>query len=349
MVGVCFLVIVMSPIVFAIEEKIKPIESTMPYELLTLERGVRQVSIDTEKLFRSVIDDATTAAIRAHRHPRTKEEALAVLEAIQVALVKHNFLQPLEEKDWPDTMGIALTPRTFTPDTLKEALSYFRNTRRVKYLDLAKPLYYVDCDIGSQLFMAVGERLGWDIRLVEIPQHDFVRWHLSDSIKVNWDWTRWESTDDNVYLPAIPMPEDPRVRALYLRSLETKEARAYYVGLIGSWATLPKDGERLLQEAVAVLPNHPLTLNNLAWLYATTPEFARDKSSIAVSYSLAAWSMRPNHGNFADTVACSFAANGQKLLAERIEEFAIEHPNNERQRKGFRDNLARIKAGELCK
>jgi hypothetical protein len=98
-----------------------------------------------------------------------------------------------------------------------------------------------------------------------------------------------------------------------------------------------------------VLPNHPLTLNNLAWLYATDPELAKRKSNLAVAYSLAAWSMRPNHGNFADTVACSFAANGEKSLAEKIEEFAIAHPNNERQRESFRRNLERIIAGELCK
>lgn len=349
MVGILLLAIFMSPTVFAIQEKIKPVESTMAYELLTLERGARQVSMDTEKMFRSVIDDATTIALRTHRNPRTREEALAVLEAIQVALVKHNFLQPPEEKDWPDTIGIALTPRNFTPEALKGVLSYHYNTRRVKYLDLAKPLYYVDCDMGSQLFMAVGERLGWDIRLVELPQHNFVRWHLSESNKVNWDWTRWASSEDGDYLQAISSSEDPRLRALYLRSLEPKEARAYYIGLIGSQAAVPKDGERLLREAVAVLPNHPLTLNNLAWLYATTPEFAKEKSGLAIAYSLAAWSMRPTHGNFADTVACSFAANGQKQLAERIEEFAIAHPNNDNQLRSFRKNLARIMAGELCK
>jgi hypothetical protein len=335
--------------VFASKDEIKPIESTMAYDLFTRERGVRKVPIDGEKLLRSAIDDATTAAVRAKRDPRTKEEALAAFEAIQLALVRHNFLQPPEEKDWPQTLGIALTPRTFAPEVLQAILSFSDNRRRKEYLDLTKPLYFFDCDMGSQFFLAVGERLGWDLRLVELPQHNFVRWHLSESMNVNWDWVHGQSIDDRTYLATVPMSEDIRYGTLYMRSLDAKEAKAYYLGLIGSEAALPSDGERLLQEAVTVLPNHPLSLNNLAWLYATDPELAKQKSGLAVRYSLAAWSTRPNHGNFADTVACSLAASGNKTLAMKIEEFAIEHPSNPGQRDSFRQNLARITAGELCK
>jgi hypothetical protein len=350
MTSTYLLVLAMSPTVFATQEGAKPVESTMAIELFTLERAVRQVPPDAEKLLRSAINAATTTALQTHRHPRTREEALAVLEAIQIVFIKHNFVQPPDEKDWPDTIGIALKPLTFKPGELQlqRILSHPNNIRRVKYLDLTKPLYYVDCDMGSQLFMAVGERLGWDVRLVELPQHNFVRWHLSESVKVNWDWTRWGSTDDGDYLGAIPS-EDPRLHALYMRSLEPKEARAYYVGLIGSWASLPKDGERLFQEAIVVLPHHPLTLNNFAWLYATNPEFTKDKKDLAVAYSLAAWSMRPYHGNFADTVACSFAASGQKAVAMQIEEFAKKYAKNDSQRESFGNNLKRIEEGRPCK
>lgn len=358
MAGAYLLVMAMSTTAFATQkgakpaestvEGAKPVESTMAYELFALERGVRQVPPDAERLLRSAISDATTAALRTGRRPRTREEALAALDAIQVALVKHNFLQPPEEKDWPQTLGVALKPLTFLPESLRRVLSYHHNTRRARHLDLTKPLYYVDCDMGSQLFIAVGERLGWDIRLVEVPQHNFVRWHLSESIKVNWDWTRWESIEDGAYV-TVPASGDPRLRALYLRSFEPTEARAYYAGLIGSQASLAKDKERLLQGALEVLPNHPLTLNNLAWVYATNPEFAKDKSDLAVAYGLAAWSMEPDDGNVADTVACAFAANGKRSLAEKIEEFAIARANSYGQRDSFRENLRRITAGELCK
>lgn len=333
----------------AIVEQIKPIESTTAYELFTIERGVHKVPDGSEALLRSAIDDATAMAVRIRPRPRTRDDALAVFAAIQLALVRHNFLQPPEEKDWPQTVGDALTPRTFTPTELEAVLSFPVNSVRRPYLDLTKPLYFVDCDMGSQFFLAVGERLGWDIRLVELPQHNFVRWHFSESVKVNWDWVNGRSLDDNVYMSGVSPSDDVRFGMLYMRSLESKEARAYYLGLIGSEASMPSDAERLLLEAVTILPNHPLTLNNLAWLYATDPVFAKSKSDKAVRYSLAAWSTRPNHGNFADTAACSIAAAGNKLLATRIEEFAVDHPNNANQRESFRRNLARITAGELCK
>ena len=322
-----------------------PLESTSAYKLLKLEGSVRQIPPDAMALLRGVLDDATNAAIQKYRHPQTPAEAIAALEAIQLALVKHNFIQPPEEKDWPNTIGIAFEPLQLSAAELDALLAFSDNVVREPYVDRAKPFYFVDCDMGSQLFMAVGERLGWDIRLVELPQHNFVRWHLTGNIKINWDWTHGQSIADSDYPSKY---DDVRLQQVYLRSLAQAESWAYYVGLIASEATKPADAERLFLEAVTVIPHHPLTLNNFAWLYATNPEF-KSKSGVAVAYALAAWSMRPAHGNFADTTACSLSVNGQKALAIAVEEFAIAHPNDAYQSEGFRKNLARIKAGELCK
>jgi hypothetical protein len=344
-VALCLLTASLSPLALQAQGDTGPIESTMAFQLLKLEQSVRQVPSDVDALFRTALADATASALRVKRSPRTKDEAVAVLNAIQVALAKHNFLQPPDEKDWPQTLGIALTQRSLSAAELEEVLRDHNNVERAKHIDRAKPFYFVDCDMGSQFFIAVGERLGWDIRLVEVPRHNFVRWHLSESVRVNWDWTRWGTSEDSSYLGAS---EDPRVSALYLRSLDSKEARGYYVGLIGAKATSPRDAERLFKEAVAVLPHHPLTLNNFAWFYATTPEFASDKSRLAVSYALAAWSMRPNDANYADTVACAFAAAGEKGVGESIEAFAVEHARNTSQIQSFGSNLELIKAGKLC-
>jgi hypothetical protein len=139
---------IISPATFAIDEQIKPIETTMAYELFTTERGVRKVPVDAEKLLRSALDDATKMAANTARYPGTRDQALVALEAIQLALVKHNFLQPPEEKDWPQTLGIALTPRTFSDGDLKAILSFPDNAKRKPYLDLTKPLYFVTLFVG---------------------------------------------------------------------------------------------------------------------------------------------------------------------------------------------------------
>jgi hypothetical protein len=314
----------------------KPIESTTAFQLLELEFSVRKKLLNkdvTRELLRSAIDDATVSA-QSFPTPRTRQDALPILEAIQVALVKHNFIQPLDQKDWPDTLAAALTPHNFSSDEQQRQLSYQRNVKRVRYLDLSKPLYFVDCDMGAQFFLAVAQRLGWDMRLVEVPQHNFVRWHLSETLKINWDWTRWESNTDEVYLAEIPTSTDPRLKALYVQSWNPRDARAYYEGLIGSKADEPEDGERLLQEAVRVIPNHPTTLNNYAWLLATRPALS-GKSRLAVAYGLAAWSMDIDDGNVADTVACAFAADKRPLIGERIEQFAIDHASSQSQRDSF--------------
>ncbi|MEK6283920.1 MAG: hypothetical protein AABN95_26510 [Acidobacteriota bacterium] len=346
--GLYLLIIAASPAAFAMQGQVKSIESTMAYELLTLEAGVRTLPPDAVKLFREAITDATDAAVRTNRHPQTRADALAVLEAIQLALVKHNFLQPANRTDWPDTIGIALTPLKWTPAALNQASSF----GSLQLIDRTKPFYYVDCDMGAELVMTVGERLGWDIRLVEVPDHNFVRWHLSDSIKVNWDWTYWTSKDDSRYRPVIGSVDDVRLRELYLRSFEIKEARSYYVGLIASKADKdkPMAAERLFQEAVAVLPHHPLTLNNFAWLYATRPVFNTQKlkTNVAVAYGLGAWSMQPNDGNIADTVACSLAANGSKVLAAEVEQFASDHASSPAEAEKFKAKKELIAKGILC-
>jgi hypothetical protein len=328
-------------------QDLQPIEATLAAELLQLEASVRDVPKEVEPLFRAVLEEATTRALAVSRHPKSQAEALAVLEAIQLVLVQRNFLQPPEEKDWPQTLGFALTERKFTSEQLAAVLDYSDNRKRVPHLDRAKPFYFVDCDMGAQFFLAVGQRAGWDIRLVEVPRHNFVRWHLNDTEKINWDWSHGDTRPDDRYQGTLDM-EDPRIQALYLKSLETREARAYYLSLVGPKAKDPKDAERLLKEAVRELPNHPLTLNNLAWLYATVPEVGKGRSRLAVSYALAAWSIDPEHGNTVDTVACALAADGKKELAGKVEEFALAHAGNAEQLASLKRNLEQIGRGRQC-
>lgn len=333
--------------VFAGDDALKPVGATMAGALLKTEATVRKVPADAERRLTQLIDDATAAAVAVHRTPSKKEEALAVFAAIQIVMVKSNFLQPPEEKDWPDTMGIALTPRTFSEQALQAILAHPDNAKRQPYLDLNKPLYFVDCDMGSQIFLAIGERLGWDIKLVEIPKHNFVRWHLANGEVINWDWTHGDSRPDAYY--GSFSSGDVRLKHLYLRSLEHSEARSYYTALIATKADKTKnvDAERLFEQAMADLSHHPLVLNNFAWFYATKPEY-QHKGALAVAYSLAAWSLRPNDGNYADTVACSLALAGKKELAKEIETFAMAYANSPSQRDGFEKNKQRIQAGKPC-
>lgn len=332
----------------ASHKTVKPVESTTAYQLLEIESSVRSVPEGARKLLMAVIDDATRAALRVRRkEPATRDEALKVMEAIQISLVRHNFLQPARREDWPQTIGIALTPLTLSSEALSELLSTLANAKRANYIDRGKPFYFVDCDMGAQLFIAVGERLDWDIRLVEVPDHNFVRWHLSSGTTANWDWTQGMSVEDSDYIPPTPFFDSLRLRGVYLRSFGPREARAYYLGLIGSKATQKNERLRLLTEAIVDGPMQLATQNNLAWFYATNPEYSNQKD-VAVAYALASWSARPEDGNVADTVACSFAANGNQALAISLEDYAISHAISDAQRESFSANRSRIIDGESC-
>jgi len=321
-------------------------ESTLAYELMSLEVKVRHVPSTTVSLLREILEDASSAAAAVNSTPQTRRDALAVLEAIQISLAQHNLVQPPEEKDWPQTMSAALVALALAPEKRREVLEYGTNQRRSKYISPDGALYYVDCDMGAQLFLAVGEMLGWDIRLAEIPRHNFVRWHLSQTEAVNWDWTRWASLSDEDYRASIPPSDDPRLQALYVRSLTPNETRAYYVGLIAGETPQAAEAEDLFLQAVGSLPNHPLTLNNFAWFYATHPQIALQQRKRALPYALTAWSLRPASSNYADTVACSFAASAEREVALAIEDFAVE--NAPGQAEGYRANRKLIADGKLC-
>jgi hypothetical protein len=324
-----------------------PVEGTSAYRLLQLEATVRAVPAGALPLLHQVINDGSIAAAKTNPNPKSRTEALATLMAIQVALERHNFLQPIMRKDWPQTIGTALTPLNLTALQLADHLADPDNARRLPNLDRTKPMYWVDCDMGASLFLAIGERFGWNTRLVEVPSHNFVRWTLSTGETVNWDWTHGESRSDDAYHLDGELGQHQRLRGFFLRSYSPTEANAYYLGLVGSKATRDEDEIRLLEESIKAAPFIEVTQNNLAWAYATTPGTSRGKLQVAISAAMAALSVEPDNGNVADTLACSFAAVGEKNLALALEDYAIQHPGSGATN-GYRENRKRISEGIIC-
>lgn len=276
---------------------------TLAEELMAVEMAaIKEVPSNAAALLREALKDGeSAAAAAAPRPPRTREEALAVLKAIQEAMEKRHFVQPIAKKDWPDTMGKALTIRVLSP-----------------------PLYYVDCDMGAQLFISIGQRHGWDLRLVEASEdHLFLRWHLPGGEVVNWDWSAGQSIDDDFYL-ARSSGETEKARSRYLSSLSLEEARAHYTIFIATHADDAAEAERLFKEAEKKQSKNPKFLNNFGWFYATHPSVSDEKRSLGVEYALAGLSYKPKNPNNLDTVACAFAAASDRAQALRYADQAIQ-------------------------
>lgn len=325
---------------------VRPVESTLAHELMQLERDVGTVPDETAARLDRIVRDASDAAIAIHRRPRSRDEALAVLQHIQIALAKHNLFQPLRREDWPMRMSTALTPLDVTPEQKRNIVERQASPQWGTYADLDAPFFYVDCDMGAQLFLAVGQRAGWDIRLAEVPDHNFVRWHLPGGETVNWDWTAWSSLSDDAYRSRIAPAYDPRLQAHYVRSFTPEETRAYYRGLVASQIDENSDRiEHILVDALRAFPNHPTLLNNTAWFYATHPGIPASSRDRALPFALAAWSLKWDNANIADTAGCSAAAAEQWGLARQIQTRAVElAPDSE----AYRANLQRISKQELC-
>lgn len=60
----------------------------------------------------------------------------------------------------------------------------------------------IDCDGYSFLYLAVGEVMGFPIKMVRAPAHTFVRWHFTDSHYINWETTVKGVKDDQYYVIA---------------------------------------------------------------------------------------------------------------------------------------------------
>lgn len=326
--------------------QLRPVESTLAHELLQLERDLRTVPDETANRLDRIIRDTTDAAVAVHPNPRTRGEALKVLQAIQVSMAMHNLVQPPLRKDWPQTLGIALTPLDVSPEDRERILMTQESTKWRDYADRKTPLFYVDCDMGAQIFIAVGERAGWNIRLAEVPSHNFVRWHLPSGETVNWDWTSWTSISDDAYRLRVSPKYDSRLQAHYIRSFTSAETRAYYRGLVASKAEHDVERtERVFVESLQDFPSHPVILNNIAWFYATYPSLPYDRRGRALSFALNAWSMNVDDANVADTAGCSAAAAGQWELALAIQARAIALDPGEQ---SYSINLRRIEQNQLC-
>jgi len=344
--AICAFLLLGTPDAIAAGQTSRP--PTLAEDLLALERTVRDVPGTADETLSQALNEAFRQLGSNPKAPTTPAEAIALSKTISTALAKSNFLQPARREEWVSTLGEALVPHSLSSAELDSLLAFEGNTERSRFIARDKPVFLVDCDIGSLLIISVAARFGWDVRLVEVPDHNFVRWHLPGDRTVNWDWTQWQSREDATYMADTAINAALRTRGIYLRSDEPKEARSYYIGLIGFKARTRQAGTALLERALREGAVDSTTYNNLAWNYVVQPDIARLKSDAAVMYALTAWSMRPEYGNFTDTVACAFAAAGNKALAMALEDYAAAHAESAKLREDFLENRQRIANGAVC-
>ena len=79
------------------------------------------------------------------------------------------------------------------------------------------------------------------------------------------------------------------------------------------------------EKALALEPDNPETLNNLAWLLITSRDPAVPDPERALFFSKQAASLQPTAGYILDTLAAAYWANNMLVQALETEDKAIDH------------------------
>ena len=318
-------------------------EHTLAFQLLELERKGGSPPPNAETLLKDTLESAYAQLGTDPQPPKTRQEFLAFAGAVSKALAASNFVQPERLSDWPDSPGVALRPLPRSHPGLKAALASPKNTERLKHSNPAQPYRFLDCDMGSLLIMSVAQMVGFQVHLVEVPDHNFIRWHAPGGGAVNWDWTHWSSRQDQEYYDRI----DPvqLTRRTYLGSQTAGEAEGYFLAVLTRNIRDPSLKLELRRRALAQAPANPVTANNVAWSFATLDEGVTEQErKDAVPLALSAWASAPNDPGFMDTAACAFAAANQKAIALALLNHLAASGDA-----GQRANIERVSRGERCK
>jgi tetratricopeptide (TPR) repeat protein len=320
-----------------------PRYKTIAHQILSIEAETKNVTDDMYRLLDSLIDEAK-AAIKLQPIPSDSEGAAvyvkSVFEQIDRLLLKHNFLYPKSNKDcWTLLLSDGLTPQNLDPAFLDELLRQASNTRRAPYVDRSVPFYLVDCDTASYLYMGIGEALKLPVSLVELPEHNFVRWSLGNNSYVNWETVYGVSLPDDNYMYMLGSPElakDLVNRKIYLATMSVDDTIGYeYAARALKWEKL-KDYKRAVEDydrSIKLYSRSPFAYNNLAWLYSTIESVRNGKK--AGELSLIANKIYPDNANYLDTLAAAYAENGEfdKAVATEQKAYELDPQTNYRNRK----------------
>lgn len=328
----------------------RTVDDTLAFEMFRLERRHRRVSGDVEARLRTVLRDAYASLGTDPRPPRSRDEFLRFAQTVSRSLAAHNLIQPVARADWQESLGSALEEVAPADGRVQRYLADEQNRARLPYIDRSRPFHFVDCDMGALLIISVAQLVGFDLRLVEVPDHNFVRWQDGRGASVNWDWTNWASLDDAEYRRRFDISDAQVNRGVWLASQTPGQTRGYYMTALSRLVPDWEGKLALIRDAIRVAGNVSMVTNNAGWLFATVPAGVEPGERLdAVRYALPAWANAPDDPIQMETTACAFAARGDRDLAVPILQRAIRLAgDSHRSINRLRGNLELVGRDELC-
>jgi hypothetical protein len=324
-----------------------PLEQTLAYRMLKRERAVGKVPASAEPLLRKALAEAMTALGPDPAPPTTAAEFKAFAEKVSIVLAAHNFIQPASTKDWPDTLGEAFAPLPRDDPRVSSSLKADQPAR-LNHVKPNGPVYFVDCDIGAMLIISVAQMVGFEVAMVEVPGHNFLRWKSPSGATAGWDWTYWRTPDEAGR--ASRLQRSLVSRKVFLESQTLKESEAYFKSVLAGQIDDRAARLALRREAAAEFPNNRVVAYGVARTFALAPDASPAERREALAYGLLALSMEGggNSASLADrmmAVACAYAANGEPALAKAFVQRARTLADIG---EGYRGSIAAILSDRAC-
>jgi hypothetical protein len=298
--------------------------NTIAHRLLDTEDGAGEMAVtpDMYAILDALISEARETlkpypdGLSALEADRFAEAALRQIDCI---LLRHGFVYPGHGQVLLLSDGLAPV-KYANAKSLNELKNQIHNRRRRAFIAArgSGPFYVADCDIAAFITLAIAEVMHYPLKLVDIPQHKFVRWEFGPGRWTNFETMDGFTADNAYYRRAWHFPARLEGRAGML-SLSEAETLAYYDALIAMAWSWRGDDQRMAayyERSMQRDSMRTFAANNLAWYYAATPKPGRRDGAKAVMYAQRAVALLPSSENL-DTLACARAQAGDYTGAIR--------------------------------
>jgi len=312
--------------------KVKPYKSrhsTIGHTVLDEDKRAEQFPDSIYRRLESVVDEVAKASIPILDN--SIDEARQTLTAIEDVVKTSNFVCSI-----PYYLVHSFSDGLFQKPLDQRLIGTPENSIRDKHLrnHLNDLFSHVDCDLGTLLYLSVGEVIGIPLCMVEVPDHNFIRWRLRNGQYLNWDTNYgFDKFSDSEYADRYGVTADEKKHGVYLADMTVENTLGYFCFVRG----LTLQRQKRLREAVneyrsgiSKYPKSPSSRNNLAWQFVSERSVQTFVSgSEAQKASEEACSLSRSHNNL-DTLACVYAENGDFDLAIKTEKEAYSlspHPS----------------------
>jgi len=250
----------------------------------------------------------------------TIDQARTVLQSIEQVVTSTNFVCSI-----PYYLVHSFSEGLFPRDLDSQLVYAPENDLRRSHIlaNEDEDFSHVDCDLSSLLYLCIGEALQIPLHMVEVPQHNFIRWRLSDTLHLNWDTNYgFNKFTDSGYAARYGVDPEQIVNGTYLADLSVVNVEGYFSfvrGITFQRAQNYTDAITEYKSAVNKYPQSPSSRNNIAWLFVSIREVQQIVTSDeALQLAQQACDIDRNH-SYLDTMACVYAERGDFASAIQFE------------------------------